>query len=117
MKVCIICEKDLPPFDDDMPENVGGGTMDIDFGYGSNYDTGNGFSGRSYHFSVAICDECFEKKKHLGYWVSLERVLKRTVVSEDEIYGQETTPKRSGRGIIHDELTGEFYEGGKLAGE
>ena len=86
MKKCIVCEKDLPPFDDDMPENIEGGTMDIDFGYGSDYDTGNGFSGRSFYFSAVICDECFSNKKHLGQWMSFERTLKRTIVSEDEIY-------------------------------
>lgn len=86
MKKCIVCGKDLPPFDDDMPENIEGGTIDIDFGYGSDHDTGNGCSGRYFVFSTAICDKCFEKKKHLGEWVVLERIWKRTCISEDEIY-------------------------------
>ena len=83
MKKCIVCEKDLPPFDDNMPENIEGGTMDIDFGYGSVYDTRD----RSIYFSTAICDECFNNKKYLGQWTSLEQTWKRTSVSEDEIYG------------------------------
>jgi hypothetical protein len=88
MKKCIICECDLLPINDDMPENIEGGTMEIDFAYGSKHDTGNGCSmGRHFVFEAEICDECFDKKKHLGQWVSLERVWKRTYVSEDEIYG------------------------------
>ncbi len=83
MKKCIVCECGLLPIDDKMPENIEGGTMDIDFGYGSGHDTGNG----SFYFSAAIYDQCFGVKKHLGQWISLERTWKRTSVSEDEIYG------------------------------
>ncbi len=90
MKKCIVCEKDIhltDVFKDPPPDNIKGGTMDIDFGFGSKFDTGNGFSGRSFHFSAAICDECFEKKKHLGNWISLERRWERTIISEDIAYG------------------------------
>ncbi len=86
MTKCIVCEKDLPPFDNDMPENIEGGTMDIDFGYGSKYDTNNSCCGNEFYFHVAICDGCFEKKKHLGSWVSLELTWKRTIVEEDEVH-------------------------------
>lgn len=87
MKKCIVCEKDLLPFDDDMPKNIEGGTMDIDFGYGSDHDTGNGCNDNYFVFDAAICDGCFEKKKHLGQWISLERIgWKRTIVSEDEVH-------------------------------
>ncbi len=86
MKKCIVCEKDLPPIDEKMPKNIEGGTMDIDFGYGSGHDTGNGCSGRSFYFSAAICDQCFGNKKHLGQWVSVERTWQRFSVLEKEIY-------------------------------
>lgn len=89
MKKCIVCEKDLPPFDKKMPENIEGGTLDIDFGYGSDNDSVNGFGGRHFVFEAAICDRCFKKKKHLGNWVSIERTVewKRIIVSEDIVYG------------------------------
>ncbi len=87
MKKCIICEKDLPPIDDNMSENIEGGTMDIDFGYGSQYDTNNSCCGNAVYFHIAICDQCFKKKKHLGYWISLDQTWKKTILSEDEVYG------------------------------
>ncbi len=87
MKRCIVCEKDLPPIDDKMSDNIEGGTLDIDFGYGSTHDTGISVGGWHTVFQTAICDGCFNKKKHLGEWVGLKQINERTTIEEDEVYG------------------------------
>ena len=71
---CLICEKDMTPNDpmdrgDDSTAtlpNIAGGTMEIDFGYGSWFDDGNGFlRGQYIRHQACICDDCYQKKMHL----------------------------------------------------
>ena len=67
---CLVCEKDLTPDadwsgDDDQGSlpNLEGGTIDINFGYGSRFDDVN-VSRRIQH-QACICDDCYEKKMGL----------------------------------------------------
>jgi transcription initiation factor IIE alpha subunit len=71
---CLICEKDITPDDsrehgDDTTAtlpNLEGGTISIDFGYGSRFDDMNGFvHGQEVEHQAYICDDCYEKKMHL----------------------------------------------------
>ena len=67
---CIVCEKIMIPeheggLDPACWPNIEGGTMAIDFGYGSKYDDNNGYQGCCFEWQSCICDECFDKKKHL----------------------------------------------------
>lgn len=63
---CLICEKPVEvycPGDDKKASYpaLNGGTIEMDFAYGSKYDnlqTGETWQG-------CICDACFEKKRHL----------------------------------------------------
>jgi len=51
--------------------NIEGGTIAIDFGYGSRFDDMNGFMGHTEH-QTCICDDCYEQKKHLIRAVEIE---------------------------------------------
>lgn len=69
---CLVCEEEVEPTGkckDDYLENhhpnIYGGTIDIDFGYGSKFDDMNGYQGRSIVHQAIICDDCYEKKQHL----------------------------------------------------
>jgi len=72
---CMICGKMLKPaFDEQnveehLPALIDGGTVQIDFGYGSKHDalTKPGV------WQAAIHDECFDKCKHLFRRVLVQR--------------------------------------------
>jgi hypothetical protein len=67
---CIVCGKGMGDPDiagDDGKAQwptVEGGTMSIDFGYGSRFDDMN-LDGRCVEHQACICDDCFEAKRHL----------------------------------------------------
>jgi hypothetical protein len=76
--ICLVCEKELielhpsPPVEKATWPNIEGGTIQVNFGYGSAYD--DGLNPIEHH--ACICDECWEKKKHLTRAVEVERCLK-----------------------------------------
>jgi len=66
---CLVCEKDLTPVadypgDDDQAclPNLEGGTIDIDFGYGSRFDDLNEIQQDRIRHQACICDDCFEAR-------------------------------------------------------
>lgn len=70
---CIVCEKDLTQNtcysgDDDQASwpNLEGGTINMNFGFGSRFDDCNGIirPGRVQH-QACICDDCYEAKMGL----------------------------------------------------
>lgn len=67
---CLVCEKNLTSsagyIGDDSQAcfpNIEGGTINIDFGYGSRFDDVN-LDARVQH-QACICDDCYEKKMGL----------------------------------------------------
>lgn len=70
---CLVCEKDLTtdadyPGDDDKAclPNVEGGTININFGYGSRFDDCNGIIRlEEVQHQACICDDCYEAKMGL----------------------------------------------------
>ncbi len=67
---CLICEKQLETYDngDDTIAtwpNVTGGTIEIDFGYGSCFDDQNMLEEQRTQHQACICDNCYKKKQHL----------------------------------------------------
>ncbi|KKM98986.1 hypothetical protein LCGC14_1152360 [marine sediment metagenome] len=85
---CIVCEKDLTP-DMDYPgdderaclPNLEGGTINIDFGYGSRFDDVN-LDKRIQH-QASICDDCYEKKIKLTRPVSVSHVMRWHILDSD----------------------------------
>lgn len=69
---CIICEKDVPIILDSSGDdksgllpNIEGGTLSIHFGYGSKFDLFIEEIKREIQIQGCICDNCFDRKKHL----------------------------------------------------
>ena len=63
---CIVCEKVMEIINSGSMSpgffpNIDGGTIIMDFGYGSKFDQINSQS----EIHSCICDKCFEKKRHL----------------------------------------------------
>jgi len=66
---CIVCEKEVKtdhPGDDSQAlwPNLEGGTVKIDFGYGSRFDDMNFHRPHVTH-QACVCDDCYEVKRHL----------------------------------------------------
>jgi hypothetical protein len=61
---------------------VEGGTMSIDFGYGSRFDDMN-LDGRCVEHQACICDDCFEAKRHLTRAVVTRRSAAWEVLPAD----------------------------------
>lgn len=68
---CLVCEKDLTPDVDYSGDdraclpNLEGGTIDMDFGYGSRFDDFNGIQQDRIQHQACICDNCYEAKMGL----------------------------------------------------
>ncbi|KKM97969.1 hypothetical protein LCGC14_1162680 [marine sediment metagenome] len=83
---CIVCEQTLEPeykgsiYSARWP-NIEGGTISIDFGYGSKFDQMNGFGAKK-EVQSCICDKCFEQKKHLTREVTSRTITKWKLVEE-----------------------------------
>lgn len=70
--VCLICEE---PVEVDPGATgslkpacwpcVGGGTVNISFGWFSRFDDMNGIAGRCVAHQAVICDDCYERKRRL----------------------------------------------------
>ena len=70
--ICLVCEKpmDVDPGSTGSTKpacwpSVGGGTINISFGWFSRFDDMNGIAGRCVTHQAIICDDCYEKKRHL----------------------------------------------------
>lgn len=70
--ICLICEKPIavdPKATGSLKSAcwpcVGGGTVNIDFGWFSRFDDMNDVAGRCVTHQAVICDDCYEKKQHL----------------------------------------------------
>lgn len=83
---CLICEKEVELLYEETEEyfkkglfpNIKGGTICINFGYGSDFDQMANFQ-KDMEWQTCICDECFENKK------SLCRLVKITKKTEWEL--------------------------------
>ncbi len=77
---CIVCEKPMKIIGNEGSAdpatwpNVEGGTISIDFGYGSIYDQMNMEEHRE--VQTCICDECFKQKRNLTREVTVKKVTK-----------------------------------------
>ena len=83
---CIVCEQEIPNCHEGSDDpaswpNIDGGTINIDFGFGSEFDTGLNSHIRC---QTAICDGCMKKKKHIVRWVAANTTTKWEVVDPDE---------------------------------
>ncbi len=86
---CIVCEQEIPNCHEGSDEpaslpNIEGGTIDIDFGFGSVFDTGFHLGRPPIRCQTAICDGCMEKKKHLARWVMAHQTTKWEVIDPNE---------------------------------
>jgi len=77
---CIICEQNVKViFDGNMEKgyfpNIEGGNISIKFEYGSKHDMFLLQSTGDLKYQMCICDNCFDKKKHLS---RLIRVIRKT---------------------------------------
>ncbi len=86
---CLICEQSVEICGDPGSlnpatwPNVVGGTITIDFGYPSRFDQMNGLLGRNHtKAQTCICDDCFEKKKHLTRTVIQSNITKWEIPME-----------------------------------
>ena len=75
--ICIVCEKELfdinkipLPLERALFPNLEGGTMEINFGYGSEFD--DGMNSIVHH--SCICDECWKKKRHLTRAIVVDKI-------------------------------------------
>lgn len=85
---CLVCEqeieKDSGASGDDekgILPCIGGGTIEIHFGYFSRFDQLEADMASSYNYQrgiiqAAICDNCFEKKQHLTRTVDVQKSTK-----------------------------------------
>lgn len=84
---CIVCEQEIPICYEgsDAPRaswpNIDGGTINIDFGFGSEFDTGLRSDIRC---QAAICDGCVKKKKDLVRWVRAKTTTEWEVIDRDD---------------------------------
>jgi len=85
---CLICEKEIR-FDPNGPgndeegllPNLEGGTIEINFGYGSKFDMlPDHMYIRDIRIQSAICDNCFEKKQSLTRKVEVIKKQKYKII-------------------------------------
>ena len=87
---CIVCEQEIRNCGSDGSDkpaslpNIEGGTIDIDFGFGSEFDTCNGWGNRHVVCQTAICDGCMKKKRHLVRWVTPKKTTEWEVLDPDQ---------------------------------
>lgn len=87
---CIVCEKDLTATagyteDDDnacLPM-LEGGTININFGYGSRFDDLSGLEQDNIQHQACICDDCYEKKMHLTRPVIIKHTRRWIILDSD----------------------------------
>ncbi len=90
---CIICEKRIPilQYGDDrkglMPVFLGAGTVDIDFGYGSQFD-----NSEDVRIQACICDDCCEKRQNLIRMVKTQLTKSWTVVKMPLFHSENPKP-------------------------
>ena len=88
--ICLICEKDLTPDDpcargnDEIATlpNLEGGTITIDFGYGSRFDDMAGYRDCVEH-QACICDDCYKEKMHLTRSIEIRSQSRFVVLASD----------------------------------
>lgn len=92
---CICCEKEIPlvfPEDTNLNNdwcgslpNMEGGTIEIHFGYGSEFDMlPDHMFGRDVRIQSAICDSCFEVKKHLTRKIEVINQIQYKEINNDK---------------------------------
>ncbi len=87
--ICLICEKPVE-IDPSTPSNdsrahwpsIGGGTIQIDFGWFSKHDDLN-ISCTHKEWQTCICDDCFDKKKHICRHVKVTQQTTWQVIKEE----------------------------------
>lgn len=61
---------------------IAGGTIEINFGYGSEFDIlGHKEADRYNTIHAHICDNCFKRKRHLTQNIKIERIVSWQVVN------------------------------------
>lgn len=85
---CLICEKEVRidhPGDDSRAAwpNLEGGSIEIDFGYGSRFDDENFHPPPHVTHQACVCDDCYEAKKHLTRAVVKKTTSRWQLLSPD----------------------------------
>ena len=86
---CICCEKPVEivsPGDDERGwwPDVVGGTLNVHFGYGSQYDDVAAMTGcRHLDRQAMICDDCYKAKRHMVRIVEVRRARRWNVVDNE----------------------------------
>ena len=102
--ICLVCEKTMEMADPDSTTNPIGGTLDVDFGFGSRFDQMKGWSSagdgpypRTCRYDgeeppmidkllsadqlmAYICDDCFEKKLHCFCGFNTKKEITKTQI-------------------------------------
>lgn len=94
---CIVCKKDLTPETNDAGSddqaylpNLAGGTIKIDFGFGSRFDDVNIHEGTVVQHQACICDECYETHMELTRPVITIHTKKWKILNSDYRYKTRT---------------------------
>ena len=88
--ICLVCERKMTSAVDYegnderacLP-NFEGGTIDIDFGFGSRFDDLNGIQQNRIQHQACICDDCYEAKMHLTRPVITTHTRKWDILDSD----------------------------------
>lgn len=88
--ICIICEQEVEIIREGKLHpacwpNINGGTIRLDFGYGSRFDQCDGMSGSKTEYQGCICDDCFEQKKDLCRQVEITTETKWKLISDHSV--------------------------------